>query len=146
MYTRARIAAGSAVAGALLVGAVAIAGPAQSPPMARAAASDAAGQELLQVPPQPSPSPGPRGPRHHKGSLTPEQRQQMRQQFISRLAANLGVSESQLTDALKRTRIDMVNQAVQDGRVSREQADQIIQRINSGQGPARSPHPSPSPR
>lgn len=140
MFTRARIAAGSAVAGALLVGAVASSGLARSAEPAYAAWFDTAEQQVLQAQPQPSPQPGPRGPRQGRESLTPEQKeqrraqmQQRREQWTNRLAANLGVSPERVTQAFRQTRIDMINQAVQDGRLTRERADQIIQRINSGQ-------------
>jgi hypothetical protein len=142
MFTRARIAAGSAAAGALLLGAAATAGPGWLPAAAEAAQSDSTGQQVRQVQPQPSPSPaiphGPRGGRHRD----PQQAQQMREQFLNRLAGNLGISRDQLVEGFRKTRVDMVNQAVTEGRLTREQADQIIQRINSGQRPGGGPRPS----
>jgi hypothetical protein len=142
MFTRARIAAGSAAAGALLLGAAATAGLGWLPAAAEAAQSASTGQQVRQVQPQPSPSPavphGPRGGRHRD----PQQAQQMREQFLNRLAGNLGISRDQLVEGFRKTRVDMVNQAVTEGRLTREQADQIIQRINSGQRPGGGPRPS----
>jgi uncharacterized protein DUF2680 len=144
MFTRARIAAGSAAAGALLLGAAAIAGLGWLPAAAEAAQSDSTGQQVRQVQPQPSPSPspavphGPRGGRHRD----PQQAQQMREQFLNRLAGNLGISRDQLVEGFRKTRVDMVNQAVTEGRLTREQADQIIQRIDSGRRPGGGPRPS----
>ena len=153
MFTRTRVAAGSAIAGALLVGAVATGGFAQAPTAAQAAQLDPAGfEQLMQVTPQPSPSPSPKpggrqGPDHGRQQLTPEQQQQRRQQmqqrreqYLNRLATNLGVDRSRLEEVFRQTKIDMVNQAVQEGRLTREQADQMIQRINSGQQPGPGAH------
>jgi hypothetical protein len=52
--------------------------------------------------------------------------------FVTRLADRLGISEDELTTAVKDVEIDMVNQAVTDGRLTQEQADEIIQRIQDG--------------
>lgn len=143
MFTRTRIAAGSAVAGLVLTGAAALGGAFQPSP-AEAARMSAVIQEqgqVAQVQPSPSPSPsrsgaGVKGDKqgHRGANLTPEQRQQRQEQYRNRLAANLGVTPERLTLAFRQTHIDMVNQAVTEGRLTRQRADEIIQRINSGQG------------
>lgn len=53
------------------------------------------------------------------------------QKFISKLAANLGVDESTLTAALETTKKQMLDEAVQEGRITQEQADKIA----AGKGP-----------
>lgn len=47
------------------------------------------------------------------------------QKFISKLAANLGVDESTLNSALETTKKQMLDEAVQEGRITQEQADKI---------------------
>ncbi len=53
--------------------------------------------------------------------------------FVARLADRLGISENELTDAVKGVEIDMVNQAVEDGRLTEEQGAQMISRIENGE-------------
>lgn len=50
--------------------------------------------------------------------------------FISKLAGKLGVSEDELTTAIKDTRIEMLDEAVADGRLTQEQADRLKEKIN----------------
>jgi polyhydroxyalkanoate synthesis regulator phasin len=50
--------------------------------------------------------------------------------FISKLAGKLGVSEDELTTAIKDTRIEMIDEAVADGRLTQEQADRLKEKIN----------------
>ncbi|MFZ5644958.1 MAG: DUF2680 domain-containing protein [Bacillota bacterium] len=50
----------------------------------------------------------------------------MYQNFISKFAANLGVSEDQAKDALEATKKQMVNEAVEQGKLTQEQADKIL--------------------
>jgi hypothetical protein len=78
--------------------------------------------------------------------LTDEQRQQMEQrhqemeqQFIDALAKNLNMDASTVKAALEQThkdmqaaRIEEIKQAVTDGKLTQEQADQIIQRMQQG--------------
>ena len=146
MFTRARIAVASVGTGLLLAGYVVGSTLGQVPAFAQVAAvvDTPAAEQIAQVPPQPSPKPG----AGRRGDSRPNwgdpqqreqrrlQHQQMREQFITRLAANLGIDRDRVVQALRQTRIDRINQAVQDGKISRERADQIIQRINSGQPPA----------
>ncbi|HTE83453.1 MAG TPA: hypothetical protein VK821_01855 [Dehalococcoidia bacterium] len=55
--------------------------------------------------------------------------------FLNSLAQNLGISRSTLDGALKTTAKQQVDQAVAAGRMTKDQADKIKQRIDSGQGP-----------
>ena len=152
MFTRARIAAASAGTGLLLAGYVAGSTLGQVPAFAQVAAVDTpAAEQVSQVPPQPSPKPG--AGRRGEGRPNwgdPQQReqrrqqhQQMREQFITRLAANLGIDRDRVVQALRQTRIDRVREAAAAGRITQEQAQRIIDRINSGQppGPRRPANP-----
>jgi hypothetical protein len=78
--------------------------------------------------------------------MTDEQRQQMEQQradaqqkYIDALAKNLGIDSGTVRSALEQTQKDMqaqrvteVQQAVTDGKLTQEQADQMIQRMQQG--------------
>ncbi len=55
-------------------------------------------------------------------------------EFITALAANLGVDEQTLRDAIKKTSLGMLDEAVADGRLTQEQADALRTRIESGEG------------
>lgn len=100
------------------------------------AASTAPGLEQVRqaTPPEPKPKPGPGdqrpGPRGNA-----QHRQQMHEAYLNALAARLGLSVDQLKEAQKQARIDLINQAVAAGRLTQEQADRMIQAIQSGQGP-----------
>ena len=50
--------------------------------------------------------------------------------FVSNLAEKLGVSESELTTAIKDTRVEMLDEAVANGRLTQEQADRMREKIN----------------
>src|SRR3990172_8825950 len=50
--------------------------------------------------------------------------------FVSKLAEKLGVSESELTTAIKDTRVEMLDEAVAEGRLTQEQADRMREKIN----------------
>ena len=54
--------------------------------------------------------------------------------FISGLAENLGVSQEELEEAIDQTQFDLVDERVAAGDLSEEQADQIRERIESGEG------------
>ncbi|MDD3654991.1 MAG: hypothetical protein PHO01_12595 [Desulfotomaculaceae bacterium] len=56
----------------------------------------------------------------------------MCQSFISKLAANLGVDEGTLTTALETTRQEMIDEAVQNGTITQEQADRMAERSTDG--------------
>lgn len=53
--------------------------------------------------------------------------------YITALAAKLGISETQLTDALKSVQLDQIAQAVTAGTMTQAQADAAIARINAGE-------------
>ncbi|HET8606238.1 MAG TPA: hypothetical protein VFL66_04330 [Gaiellaceae bacterium] len=84
----------------------------------------------------------------------PPARQALVQAFLSDLAGRLGVSESTLKEAIQGAAIDQVNQAVKDGKLSQDQANRLIQRIQSGKlgpgfrlgpgFPGRLVHPGPA--
>lgn len=57
-----------------------------------------------------------------------------RDQYLDTLAGNLGVSREALDEALKQTGLDMVDQALADGKITEEEAANIRQRIESGDG------------
>ncbi len=65
-------------------------------------------------------------------SPTPDQE---RQAVINDVAKRLGVQPTALTDAFKAALIDQVDAAVAAGRLTKEQADAIKARIQSGQAP-----------
>ena len=71
------------------------------------------------------------------------------QAFLEKLAANLGVDQGKLQEALKQTELQMVDEAVQQGRLTSEQAEKIKQRIENGQlfplGPSYGPRPDREP-
>jgi hypothetical protein len=110
---------------------------------------------------QPAEKPGrPPGGPGERPQLTDEQRQQMEQrrqemeqQYIDALAKNLNMDPATVKAALEQTQRDMqaarineINQAVTDGKLTREQADAIIQRIQQGPpGPLMGPPMGPPP-
>ena len=62
--------------------------------------------------------------------------------FISRLAGNLGITQEELEVAIDQTQLELVDEAVADGRITEEKAAEIRTRIESGEGPffAKRPH------
>jgi len=106
----------------------------------------------LQPPPPPGSRPGRGGPdgqgdqNGQRPQPTAEQqqemqqrREQMEQEYINLLAKNLNLDPSTVKAALDQTRQDMqaariteIQQAVQDGKLTQDQADQMIQRIQNG--------------
>ncbi|OQA07967.1 MAG: hypothetical protein BWY65_01674 [Firmicutes bacterium ADurb.Bin373] len=56
----------------------------------------------------------------------------MCQSFITRLAANLGVDEGALTTAIETTRQEMIDEAVQNGTITQEQADKMAEMSTDG--------------
>jgi uncharacterized protein YidB (DUF937 family) len=61
-------------------------------------------------------------------------RQQVEQSFLSKVAANLGIDLSRLQAALKQAQLQTVDEQLQAGRITPEQAQQARDRINQGQG------------
>lgn len=55
------------------------------------------------------------------------------QNFLSKVAANLGVDEATLTEAIIQARLQMIDQAVEQGRITQEQADLMKQQIEGRQ-------------
>lgn len=54
------------------------------------------------------------------------------QAFLEKLAANLGVEQSKLVDAVKQTELQMIDEAVQQGKLTSDQAQKIKDRIEQG--------------
>ena len=125
-----------AAAGASLALVAAMVGGSLSTATASAwAASTAPGlEQVRQASPEPKPQPKPgRGDQGPRGNN--QQRQQMQEAYLNALAARLGLSVDQLKEAQKQARIDLVNKAVADGKLTQEQANRMIQAIQSGQRP-----------
>ena len=61
--------------------------------------------------------------------------QEESQAVIDDAAEQLGVEPSELSDALKQALENRVDQAVEDGRLTEEQADALKERIDSGDAP-----------
>lgn len=81
-----------------------------------------------------TPSPTPTAPRTATGtpSAGSQQRAQMADEYLGRLAQNLGVSMDRLREALKQTALQEVDAALAAGRITAQQAQQAKDRINSG--------------
>ena len=84
-------------------------------------------------PGQPGQQPGRRGFGPGQGRPDMQQRQQMEQAYQNALAGRLGITSDQLQAAMKQARIDVINQKVQAGQITQDQANQWIQAIQSGQ-------------
>ena len=54
--------------------------------------------------------------------------------FFSRLAGNLGITQEELEGAIDQTQLELVDEALADGRITEEQAAEIRTRIESGEG------------
>ena len=52
--------------------------------------------------------------------------------FLDSVAEHLGISSQELEDATKAAAVDQVNQALEDGRITEEQAEALRSRIESG--------------
>lgn len=92
-------------------------------------------EQVRQATPSPEPKPKPgQGDQRPGPHGNAQQRQQMQEAYLNALAARLGLSVDQLKEAQKQARIDLINQAVAAGRQTQEQADRMIQAIQSGQG------------
>ncbi|MGQ9477340.1 MAG: DUF2680 domain-containing protein [Candidatus Bipolaricaulia bacterium] len=55
------------------------------------------------------------------------------QTFLGRVAANLGVSETKLLEAITQARLQMIDEAVQQGWITQEQAEFMKQQIFASQ-------------
>jgi hypothetical protein len=56
------------------------------------------------------------------------------EEFIKKLAANVGVTEQQLKDGLKKTSTDELDKALADGKIDQATADKIRAAIQNGEG------------
>jgi hypothetical protein len=55
--------------------------------------------------------------------------------FLDSVAEHLGISSQELEDATKAAALDQVDQALEDGKLTQEQADALKERIESGEAP-----------
>jgi polyhydroxyalkanoate synthesis regulator phasin len=55
--------------------------------------------------------------------------------FFDAVAKHLGISSQKLEDATKAAAIDQVDAALKEGKITKEQADELEARINSGENP-----------
>src|SRR5689334_24048517 len=69
------------------------------------------------------------------GSAAAKPQAANRQSYLQHLAQRLNISVDQLQNAMKAAAHDGVNDALQAGRITQDQANQINQRIDSGKGP-----------
>lgn len=129
-----------ATAGASLAIIAAVAGAGFVMPSDAAwAATSPAGQTQVQqaTSPTPAPKPGRGGDQRQRGPQGGPQRGNMQQQheaFQAALAGRLGVSTDQLKEAQKLARIDVIKQAVADGKLDQARADRMIESIQNGTG------------
>ncbi|MBC7077518.1 MAG: hypothetical protein H5T92_04340, partial [Synergistales bacterium] len=69
------------------------------------------------------------------------------QSFLDKLAANLGLEKSRLEEAVKQTELQLLDEAVQQGRLTADQAQKIRERIEAGDvlplGPFHGPRGGP---
>ena len=59
------------------------------------------------------------------------QRTNYREVFVSKLASTLGIDQSKLVDAIKKAESDTIDQAVANGDLAKNRADDLKQRLNS---------------
>jgi hypothetical protein len=55
--------------------------------------------------------------------------------FLDSVAEHLGISSQELEDATKAAAVDQVDQALEDGKITQEQADAMKERIEAGEAP-----------
>lgn len=55
------------------------------------------------------------------------------QSFLSKLAANLGIDQGRLKEALKETNLQMIDEAVQQGRIPAHMAQELKSKVEEGQ-------------
>jgi hypothetical protein len=66
------------------------------------------------------------------GADTP--RQERRGRFLERVAENLGVDTAQLETAIDDAQLDIIDEALANGRINEEQAAKLRQRVEDGKG------------
>ncbi len=65
----------------------------------------------------------------------PEAQQAKGERFVALLADNLGITVDQLEQAVRETQLELVDEALADGRLTEDQAARIRERIESGEAP-----------
>jgi len=55
------------------------------------------------------------------------------QAFLDRFAANLGVDKEKVTEALKQTQLQMIDEAFQQGKMTSDQAEKIKEKVQNDQ-------------
>jgi hypothetical protein len=133
------VAAGASLA---LVAAVAGAGLVLPTDAAWAATSPVGVTQLQQetaTPPVPKPGRNGEGRQRGPQAGNQQQRQQMHEAYQAALAGRLGVSADQLKEAQKQARIDLINQAVAEGKIDQARADRMIEAVQNGRGPGMGP-------
>jgi hypothetical protein len=71
----------------------------------------------------------------------PVERGEGRAAFLERVAARLGVNVAQLQQAIEETRLELIEEALGDGRIDEGQAAKARERVASGDGPGRLQEP-----
>jgi len=89
------------------------------------AAAIATGAVLAQSSGDSTPTPGGEATQPKEGPF---------REFMARLADNLGIPEQQLRDAARQTSLELLDEAVAEGRIDQERPDRIRERIESGEG------------
>jgi hypothetical protein len=56
------------------------------------------------------------------------------ERFLARVAHHLGVSVEDLKSAITAAKIEAINEAVEAGKITQEQADKITERVGEGEG------------
>jgi hypothetical protein len=64
---------------------------------------------------------------------------------MGKVARILGIEQQSLLDAFQQARVEMIDEAVQAGQITREQADQMTQRMQQGDGGRGDPRMGPPP-
>jgi hypothetical protein len=72
------------------------------------------------------------GPGDKARQSNPEQRRQQQEQMHTRVAAILGITPERLAEAFTQARMDAIQELVQQGKTSQEEADKRIARIAQG--------------
>lgn len=83
---------------------------------------------------QGSPTPGGTQATPTAPASKPDRQQQM-DDYLQKLAANLGIDVAKLKDALKKTSLDDIDQALKDGKITQDQHDTMKSAIENGDGP-----------
>jgi hypothetical protein len=71
---------------------------------------------------------------HARGDDEKPAPRELVEEFLSRVAGKLGISKDELSGAIESTELEMVDEAVADGRISEEMAERLRGRIEEGKG------------